>query len=153
MQRYCKLSEMQNKLELFLILDKRKRFPPWKPLSFSWGTRTRTKNDRTRICSVTITPYPNESLQFSFAGAKVLLFLELPQLFGEKIKIDIKKRDSQVEISFLYSYSSLFSASIALIFSRTRFISSFSFWTLRFISSIRLLPFFEEALRKPRLFS
>ena len=25
----------------------------------SWGTRTRTKNDRTRICSVTITPYPN----------------------------------------------------------------------------------------------
>ena len=23
-----------------------------------WGTRTRTKNDRTRICSVTITPYP-----------------------------------------------------------------------------------------------
>ena len=24
-----------------------------------WGTRTRTKNDRTRICSVTITPYPN----------------------------------------------------------------------------------------------
>ena len=51
---------------------------------FCWGTRTRTKNDRTRICSVTITPYPNESLQFSFAGAKVLLFLELPKLFGEK---------------------------------------------------------------------
>ena len=25
----------------------------------SWDTRTRTKNDRTRICSVTITPYPN----------------------------------------------------------------------------------------------
>lgn len=24
-----------------------------------WDTRTRTKNDRTRICSVTITPYPN----------------------------------------------------------------------------------------------
>ena len=23
-----------------------------------WGTRIRTKNDRTRICSVTITPYP-----------------------------------------------------------------------------------------------
>jgi len=66
-------------------------------------------------------------LQFSFAGAKVLLFLELPKLFGEKFKIDIKKRDSQVEISFLYSYSSLFSASIALIFSRTRFMSSFNF--------------------------
>ena len=26
---------------------------------FRWDTRTRTKNDRTRICSVTITPYPN----------------------------------------------------------------------------------------------
>lgn len=24
-----------------------------------WDTWTRTKNDRTRICSVTITPYPN----------------------------------------------------------------------------------------------
>ena len=131
MQRYCKLSEMQNKLELFLILDKRKRLPPWKPLSFSWGTRTRTKNDRTRICSVTITPYPNKSLQFSFAGAKVLLFLELPKLFGEKFKNGIKKdkkRDSHVEISFLLlDYSSLFSASMALIFSRTRFISSLSF--------------------------
>ena len=65
-----------------------------------------------------------------------------------------KKRDSHVEISFLISdYPSLFSASMALIFSRTRFISSLSFWTLRFISSIRLLPFLEDAFRKPRLFS
>ena len=24
-----------------------------------WGTRTRTRKGRTRICSVTITPYPN----------------------------------------------------------------------------------------------
>ena len=38
-----------------------------------------------------------------------------------------KKRDSHAEISSFYPYSSLFSASIALIFSRTRFISSFSF--------------------------
>ena len=30
-----------------------------KPLD-CWDTRTRTKNDRTRICSVTITPYPNQ---------------------------------------------------------------------------------------------
>ena len=47
----------------------------------------------------------------------------------------------------------LFSASMALIFSRSRFMSSLSFCTLRFISSIRLLPFLLEALRKPRLFS
>ena len=27
--------------------------------SICWDTRIRTRNDRTRICSVTITPYPN----------------------------------------------------------------------------------------------
>lgn len=47
----------------------------------------------------------------------------------------------------------LFSASIALIFCFTSSISSLSFWMRRFISSIRLLPFFELMLRKPRLFS
>ena len=47
-----------------------------------WGTRTRTKNDRTRICSVTITPYPNvltterRVLNCGCKGAKVLLFPE-----------------------------------------------------------------------------
>ena len=30
---------------------------------FCWGTRTRTRKGRTRICSVTITPYPNAFLQ------------------------------------------------------------------------------------------
>ena len=36
-----------------------------------WGTRTRTKNDRTRICSVTITPYPNQNaLFFLLCGCK-----------------------------------------------------------------------------------
>ena len=59
---------------------------------------------------------------------------------------------TMVNIAKLSDYS-LFSASIALIFSRTRFISSLSFCTLRFISSIRLLPFFDDALRNPRLFS
>ena len=39
-----------------------------------WDTRTRTKNDRTRICSVTITPYPNAC----FCTAKLLLFSYLP---------------------------------------------------------------------------
>ena len=36
------------------ILLLRQPFERW-----SWDTRTRTRNDRTRICSVTITPYPN----------------------------------------------------------------------------------------------
>ena len=31
----------------------------WSRTTIRWGTRIRTKNDRTRICSVTITPYPN----------------------------------------------------------------------------------------------
>ena len=61
------------------------------------------------------------------------------------------KRNPSLRLGF-FVYA-LFSASIALIFSRIRFISSFSFCTLRFISSIRLLPFFELALRNPRLFS
>ena len=30
--------------------------------SHCWGTRTRTRKGRTRICSVTITPYPNLSI-------------------------------------------------------------------------------------------
>ena len=30
-----------------------------KPLYYSWDTRTRTRKNRTRICCVTITPYPN----------------------------------------------------------------------------------------------
>ena len=34
-------------------------------LLFSWDTRIRTRNDRTRICSVTITPYPNVVLQLN----------------------------------------------------------------------------------------
>ena len=43
-----------------------------------WGTRTRTKNDRTRICSVTITPYPNHFAinLLLFAAAKVAVFCE-----------------------------------------------------------------------------
>ena len=46
-----------------------------------------------------------------------------------------------------------FSWSMALILSFTSCMSSFSFCILRFISSISELPFFELALRKPRLFS
>ena len=45
----------------------------------SWDTRTRTKNDRTRICSVTITPYPNfiVATRSLIASAKVLIIFEL----------------------------------------------------------------------------
>ena len=46
-----------------------------------WDTRIRTWNDRTRICSVTITPYPIDlTTHFRIASAKLALFLELPKL-------------------------------------------------------------------------
>ena len=39
-------------------------FHYWKmPYRMSWDTRTRTRNDRTRICSVTITPYPKLKIE------------------------------------------------------------------------------------------
>lgn len=49
-----------------------------------WDTRTRTKNDRTRICSVTITPYPNIvrfGIAYPFACAKVAIFHKPTKFF------------------------------------------------------------------------
>ena len=49
----------------------------------SWDTRTRTKNDRTRICSVTITPYPNiiVATRSLIASAKVRIKNEMQAFF------------------------------------------------------------------------
>ena len=67
-------------------------------LSLCWDTRTRTRNDRTRICSVTITPYPNDlTTHFRIASAKLVLFLELPKFlstFFIKSDKNILKTDS-----------------------------------------------------------
>ena len=50
-----------------------------------WDTRTRTKNDRTRICSVTITPYPTLSIASSgklpICVCKVSTFLKTIKTF------------------------------------------------------------------------
>ena len=61
--------------------DKKRGTPNVGCLSFGgWGTRIRTRKGRTRICSVTITPYPKlksfAGANLSFAGAKVVLFSE-----------------------------------------------------------------------------
>ena len=55
-----------------------------------WGIRTRTRKGRTRICSVTITPYPNFlasplklASDFSIASAKVRSFSEFSKLFAD----------------------------------------------------------------------
>ncbi len=50
----------------------------------SWDTRIRTRNDRTRICSVTITPYPNIAimkLRFHKCGCKGTSFFSNHQIF------------------------------------------------------------------------
>ena len=64
------------------IYTKRKKRLPFVETSLlsGWGTRIRTRKGRTRICSVTITPYPKlksfAGANLSFAGAKVALFSE-----------------------------------------------------------------------------
>ena len=61
------------------------RSAPCRPaLGKGWDTRTRTWKNRTRICCVTITPYPNFPLSnhcFCFDAAKVRLFLKPAILF------------------------------------------------------------------------
>ena len=72
--------------------DSSTKLPKTKKASFQkkdalgWDTRIRTRNDRTRICSVTITPYPNVFLflqcYFLIASAKVILFSEPTKFFS-----------------------------------------------------------------------
>ena len=65
---------------------KQKKHLSKKKDALSWDTRIRTRNDRTRICSVTITPYPNVFLllqcHFLIASAKVTLFSEPTKFFS-----------------------------------------------------------------------
>ena len=72
-------------------------------LFVGWGTRTRTRKGRTRICSVTITPYPKlyplEGANLSFAGAKVQHFIEPPKFFRTFLSLTSKKDDKRVRIS------------------------------------------------------
>ena len=62
------------------FIQNKKRLPCVETSLLSgWGTRI-TRKGRTRICSVTITPYPKlksfAGANLSFAGAKVALFSE-----------------------------------------------------------------------------
>lgn len=67
----------QNQLRMQLLKHRHKKKEMFfiKHLFISWDTRTRTKNDRTRICCVTITPYPKKHPLTGFACAKVVYFL------------------------------------------------------------------------------
>ena len=157
LQRYCNLSEIQNKLGFILISDKKKEVSSvGTSLSVGvLGLEPRMTGPESVVLPLHHTPI--NPCNFHLRVQRYYFFWNYQNFSEKKFTIDLKKtkkRDSHMEISFLrYDYSSLFSASMALIFSRTRFISSLSFCTLRFISSIRLLPFLEEAFRKPRLFS
>ena len=63
--------------------SKKSAFYGKKTLLSGWDTRTRTKNDRTRICSVTITPYPKIKYGHClFAFAKLLLFFDTAIISG-----------------------------------------------------------------------
>ena len=55
----------------------------------SWGTRTRTRKGRTRICSVTITPYPKLACAFPECGCKGTTFFVICK---KKWSFFIKKR-------------------------------------------------------------
>ena len=68
-----------NKVSMRVLRKSKKVLPMIRKHFFSgWDTRTRTKNDRTRICSVTITPYPKIKYGHClFAFAKLLLFFDI----------------------------------------------------------------------------
>ena len=45
-----------------------------KQVPFRWDTRTRTRKGRTRICSVTITPYPNVAQIYLWIAMQSYIF-------------------------------------------------------------------------------
>ena len=94
---------MQNKLELFLISDKKKEISSVEISSYflSWGTRTRTRKGRTRICSVTITPYPNDSCNFYLRVQRYYFFWNY-QNFSKKNLQNNKKIPPTGGISYLF---------------------------------------------------
>ncbi len=67
------------------IQNEKKRLPCVETSLLSgWGTRIRTRKGRTRICSVTITPYPKTLSAIdllSNAGAKVVTFPQKTKFF------------------------------------------------------------------------
>lgn len=75
-----------------LFLQKRRLLKEVSPVG-CWGTRTRTKNDRTRICSVTITPYPNGFI----CGCKGSAFFRKQQNFCG----NFYKKPQKMSISFV----------------------------------------------------
>ena len=79
--------------------DKKKNAKVWNFQHLSvlscWGTRTRTRKGRTRICSVTITPYPNalvaHRMSFPNCGCKGTEFFSFHQIFSQLFSLFSKK--------------------------------------------------------------
>ena len=106
-----------------------------------------------------VIPGSNPGIPTRRISISEMLFCCIEVNDGGFIKSDSHANDNtSAWLSHSYLYRKIYSSaslclSIALIFSRKRLISSLSFCTFRFISSIKLLPFLLLALRKPRLFS
>ena len=67
----------------------------------------------------------------------------------------VKKESNAFALNSFYNcfYSSFIDWSITSIFFKINSRSALSFSTLRFISVTKLLPFLEELVKKPKLFS
>ena len=85
---------------------------------------------------------------FNFIDRRTRLTIPIASRVPEKLCRFVPEKRMTPDYSL-----AAFSWSMALILSFTSCMSSFSFCILRFISSMSELPFFELALRKPRLFS
>ena len=70
-----------------------------------WDTRTRTKNDRTRICSVTITPYPN--INFAIKQTTSLSFRLIADAKLQRIFVTAKKIAKKIKKNFLNYWCAL----------------------------------------------
>ena len=85
----------------------------WWCFSFCWDTRTRTRKGRTRICSVTITPYPNRyvcvktccnQVPLRFQVQNYYFLVKLPNFFATFFEKTFKKRNNcRISIRF-YSF-------------------------------------------------
>ena len=65
-------------------------------LFLCWGTRTRTRKGRTRICSVTITPYPNVIANLDLRVQRYYFFINYQNFWAK-----IYKKPQNFRFSFV----------------------------------------------------
>ena len=72
-----------------------------------WDTRIRTRNDRTRICSVTITPYPNIPPPFKLPLTGVLRVQRYAFFLNHQyfVRLFYKKTQNNLPLPLFYNKS------------------------------------------------